>query len=156
MAVNGCYLTFAVSIPSGLAFRAAGFFLARTRVFYPERDVGKFKIAVGTLEVGGLNGPESRSAGRARSDPDFIRSPEFRRAGTARSYPNVIRGSSGLARFRFPGHVDDHANKINSPEFMRSSGYTMPAMGIEDAEVGKSGHRDSGKSFWKLQCLASD
>ncbi len=123
-------------IPSRLAFRAAEFFLASTRVFYPERDVGKLKVTVGTIKAGGLKCPAGlRPVGGARSDPDFIGCFGSRRFRRARSYPNLIRGGSGLARLRSSGHVDDNATKSTHPSSCVHQINTMPIRRIEDAET---------------------
>ena len=138
MAVDGRHVTFPILIPFEPAFRAAGFFLA------PAKGNGsKLKIAVGTVDAGRPKCPEIRTAGRARIYPKFIRSPGFRSAGRARSYPNLIWGGNGLARLLFSGHVDDHANKINSPAmYALPNLYRMPFRGIEDVEISR---------FWKAQ-----
>ena len=106
VAVNGSdltftILTFTILIASGLAGRAAGFFLARRCIFRAQSNIGKFKIAVGAVDRGEL------------------KFPGFRRVGRARSYPNFICGSTRFARLVFSGHVD-HQLTINSPACMRS------------------------------------
>ena len=131
-------MNFTILSPSVLAFFAGGFVLARAMV-----NGSKLKIAVGTVHAGGPKCPEFRTAGRARSYPKLIRSPGFRSAGRARSYPNLIWGGNGLARLLFSGHVDDHANKINSPAmYALPNLYRMPFRGIEDVEISR---------FWKAQ-----
>jgi hypothetical protein len=131
VAVDRRHVTFPILIPSRPAFLAAGFFLARS-----EGNGSKLKIAVGTVVAGGPKCFEFRTAGRARSNPTLIRCPVFRFDGRARGYPNLIWGGNGLARLMFSGHVDDHANKINSPAmYALPNLYRMPFRGIEDVEI---------------------
>ena len=76
---------------------ALGFFLVQERLLLTQDNVSKIKIAVG----------RDRACG--------FKCPGLCRIGRARSYPNLLRRINRLARLVFPGHVDHHSNKINSP-----------------------------------------
>lgn len=109
------------------------FLLARRSLVCAKSNVGKLKIAVGTIKAGGLKCPAGlRPVGGARSDPDFIGCFGFRRFRRARSYPTLIWRGSG-PRFRFSGHVDDHATKSTHPSSCVHQINTMPIRRIEDA-----------------------
>ena len=96
-AINRDHLALVCLVRLGVRDRGFGFFLARVRLLFAQDNVSKIKIAVG----------RDRACG--------FKCPGLCRIGRARSYPNLLRRINGLARLVFPGHVDHHSNKINSP-----------------------------------------
>jgi len=96
-AIDRGHLALVCLIRLGVCGRAFGFFLAQGRLLLTQGDIGKVQIPVGRGNAGRLKYPGEGGISRARS------------------YPNLLRRIKGLARLVFPGHVDHHFNKINSP-----------------------------------------